>query len=121
MKILRITLLICTMCLTTMVSAQETEKKQTTMKTYLIERNMAGIQGLSKEEYKNASLKSCDVLKTMNTNIEWVQSYVVNDKLYCVYKAENKSLIKEHAKKGGFPCDEIMEIKTVIGPFTASK
>ncbi|WP_421870724.1 DUF4242 domain-containing protein [Marinoscillum sp.] len=89
------------------------------MKTYLIKRDMPGAGKLSQEDLQGASKKSVDVLDEMNTDIKWINSYVVDNQLYCVYEAENKSLIKEHAKKGGFPCTEIMEIKANIGPATA--
>ena len=89
------------------------------MKTYVIERSIPGAGDLTKEELKGISQTSCAVLKEMGPHIEWDQSYVTGDKVYCVYKAENKELIEEHAKKGGFPANSISEVTTVISPATA--
>ena len=68
---------------------------------------------------KGISQKSCSVLKEMGTGIQWVQSYVTGNKVFCVYRAENESLLREHAKKGGFPVTSITEIANTIGPATA--
>jgi hypothetical protein len=89
------------------------------MKTYLIERVIPGAGDLSAEQLKGISQTSCTVLKEMGSKIEWQQSYVTGDKIYCIYNAENKSLIEEHAKKGGFPANAINEIATIISPATA--
>jgi len=94
--------------------------KSETMKTFLIERDMPGVGQLSLGDLQGASQKSCNVLKDLGNGIEWLNSYVVDDKLFCVYKAESKEIIKEHAEKGGFPCNKIMEVKANIGPFTAN-
>ena len=91
----------------------------TEMKTYLIERDIPNAGKLTPEQLKAISQKSCSVLKEMGPKIQWVQSYVTGDKIYCVYKAENEELIREHAKKGGFPANFIMEISSVISPATA--
>ena len=99
--------------------AQQNQTKTTKMKTYLIEREIPGAGDLTQVELQGASQKSCDVLKEMGTGIEWLNSYVLDNKLYCVYKAENEELIRTHAEKGGFPCNKIMEIKTQISPKTA--
>src|SRR5579862_4809856 len=93
--------------------------KSTTMKTYLIERDIPDAGKLTPEQLKSISQKSCSVLKEMGPQIQWIQSYVTGDKIYCVYKAENEELIREHAKKGGFPANVITEISTVISPATA--
>ena len=89
------------------------------MKTYLIERDIPGAGKLTPEELKAISQKSVAVLKEMGPEIEWIQSYVTGDKIFCVYKAENEELIRDHAKKGGFPANKIMEIHTGISPATA--
>jgi hypothetical protein len=68
---------------------------------------------------KGISQKSCSVLKEMGTGIQWVQSYVTGNKVFCVYRAENESLLREHAKKGGFPVTSITEIANTISPATA--
>jgi hypothetical protein len=89
------------------------------MKTYLIERDIPNAGKLTPEQLKSISQTSCNVLKEMGPKIQWIQSYVTGDKIYCVYKAENEELIREHAKKGGFPANYIMEISSVISPATA--
>jgi hypothetical protein len=93
--------------------------KKTVMKTYLIERDIPGAGQLNEAELKGISQKSCSVLREMGPSIQWVQSYVTGNKIYCVYKAENEQLLREHAKKGGFPISNITEIATVISPETA--
>ena len=90
------------------------------MKTYLIERTIPGAGNLSGEQLKGISQTSCTVLKEMGPKIAWQHSYVTGDKVYCVYKAENKGLIEEHAQKGGFPANAINEIATMISPETAA-
>lgn len=123
MKTLKTLTIILAVFSTSMALAQQKEAneplKSSTMKTYLIEREMPGAGALTQAELQGASQKSCDVLKAMDTNIEWVNSYVLDDKLYCVYNAQSKELIKEHAEKSGFPCNKIMEIKANIDPSTA--
>ena len=104
--------------------AQSTTNTQpsnsTTMKTYLIEREIPNAGKLTAEELRAASQKSCAVLKEIGPRIEWVQSYVQGNKLTCVYRAENEELIREHARKSGFPANSISEVVTVIGPATAN-
>lgn len=97
-----------------------TTKNNTTMKTYLIEREIPDAGKLTPEQLKGISQKSCSVLKEMGPKIEWIQSYVTGNKIYCIYKAESAELIKEHAIKGGFPANVITEIGTVISPATAT-
>ena len=96
-----------------------TTTNSTEMKTYLIERDIPDAGKLTPDQLKAISQKSCSVLKEMGPQIQWVQSYVTGDKIYCVYKAKNEELIKEHASKGGFPANSIMEISTIISPATA--
>src|SRR5664279_3705991 len=93
--------------------------KTATMKTYLIERDIPGAGKLTPEQLKAISQKSCSVLKEMGPDIQWIQSYVTGDKIFCVYKEENEELIREHAKKGGFPANKITEVSTEISPATA--
>ena len=90
------------------------------MKTYLIEREIPDAGKLTAEQLKAISQKSNSVLKEMGPNIQWIQSYVTGNKIYCVYKAENEELIREHAKKGSFPVNSITEISSVISPATAN-
>jgi len=90
------------------------------MKTYVIERNIPDAGNFTPDELKGISQKSCSVLDQMGSeNIQWLHSYVTEDKIYCVYKAQNKELLKEHASKGGFPANSISEVSTVISPETA--
>ena len=96
-------------------------KNSDIMKTYVIERIISGAGNLTPEQLKGISQTSCSVLKEMGPKIEWQHSYVTGDKVYCVYKAENKELIEEHAKKGGFPANSVSEVATVISPATAEQ
>ena len=105
----------------TAASHNSKTKNETTMKTYVIERDMPGAGKLTAEQLKAASQTSCGVLKEMGPKIQWIQSYVTGDKLYCVYRAENEELIREHGKKGGFPVTKISELSTVISPATANQ
>jgi len=100
---------------------QTTIKINDTMKTYVIERIIPGAGDLTVEQLKGISQTSCSVLKEIGPKIEWQHSYVTGDKVYCVYKAESKKLIEEHAKKGGFPANAISEVATVISPTTAEQ
>ena len=93
---------------------------KTTMKTYLIEREIPGAGKFTPEQLKGISQKSCGVLKEMGPQIQWIQSYVTGDKIFCVYKAESEDLIREHAKKGGFPANTIIEVSSGISPATAA-
>lgn len=98
--------------------AKYQKQKEDNMKTYVIEREIPEAGKLTQEQLKGISQKSNEVLATMGTGIQWVQSYVTDNKVYCVYKAENEELIKEHAKKGGFPADKISKLSTTINPST---
>ncbi len=89
------------------------------MPKYLIEREIPGAGKLSAKELHGVSQKSCSVLNKMGPSIQWLQSYVVDDKIYCVYIAPNEKMIREHAKQGGFPANRVSEIKTIIDPTTA--
>ncbi|HEX8889987.1 MAG TPA: DUF4242 domain-containing protein [Pyrinomonadaceae bacterium] len=89
------------------------------MPKYLIEREIPGAGNLSAQDLQGISQKSCGVLKNMGPQIQWVESYVTGDKVYCVYIAPNEEMIREHAEQGGFPANRISEIKSVIDPTTA--
>ena len=89
------------------------------MPRYLIEREIPGAGKLSAEELQGISQKSCGVLRDMGPQIQWVQSYVTDDKVYCVYIAPDEEAIREHARQGGFPANRVSRIKTVIDPTTA--
>lgn len=106
---------------TTASTDNSTTTNSTKMKTYLIERDIPNAGKLTPEQLKAISQKSCSVLQHMGPQIQWIQSYVTGDKIFCVYKAENEDLIREHAKEGGFPANVITEVATVISPATAKE
>ena len=119
-KILVILIMAATNSIMAQESAvQETTINQTIMKTYVIERVIPGAGELTQEQLKGISQTSCSVIKEMGPVIEWQHSYVTGDKVYCVYKAENKGIVEEHASKGGFPANAISEVGTIISPATA--
>lgn len=89
------------------------------MPKYVIERDIPGAGRLSAGELQAVSQKSCGVLTELGPQIQWVQSYVTDNKIYCVYIAPNEGLIREHARRGGFPADRVSEVKTVIDPTTS--
>jgi len=89
------------------------------MPKYVIEREIPGAGKLSPSELKAISQKSCGVLNAMGPQIQWVQSYVTENKIYCVYIAPSEEAVREHAQKGGFPVNNVSEIKSVIDPTTA--
>jgi hypothetical protein len=89
------------------------------MPKYVIEREMPGAGKLSPEELQNASRTSCGVLRELGPRIQWLHSYVTDDKLYCVYIAPDEETIREHASRGGFPANRIARIVTTIDPSTA--
>ena len=89
------------------------------MPKYLIEREIPEAGKMSPEELQGVSQQSCGVLRDMGPQIQWVHSYVTDDKIYCLYIAPNEEMVREHAKKGGFPANRISEIRAVIDPATA--
>jgi hypothetical protein len=89
------------------------------MPKYVIEREIPNAGKLSTAELQAISQKSCGVLRNLGPQIQWLQSYVTDDKIYCVYIAPNKQMVEEHAKQGGFPANRISEVKSVIDPTTA--
>jgi hypothetical protein len=90
------------------------------MPKYVIERELPGAGNLSNDEIQGISQKSCEILNNLGPQIQWVQSYVTDNKIYCVYIAPNKEMIENHAKEGGFPANSIEEVKRMIDP-TSSK
>jgi len=86
---------------------------------YVIEREVPNAGNLSPKELQEISKKSCDVLRNLGPEIQWVQSYVTQDKIYCVYLAPNEELIRKHAAEGGFPANAISEVRTMIDPTSA--
>ena len=91
------------------------------MPKFVIEREVPGVGSLPPDQLQAISQKSCSVLNKLGPQIQWVESYVTNDKIYCVYIAPNEQIIREHARQGGFPANRISEIKAVIDPTTAEK
>lgn len=89
------------------------------MPKYVIERDIPGAGKLSAQELKAISQKSCGVLSKLGSQIQWVQSFVTADKVYCVYIAPNEELVREHARQGGFPANRISRVATVIDPTTS--
>ena len=89
------------------------------MPKYVIEREIPGAGKLSAQELQAISQKSCGVLNGLGPQIQWVQSYVTGDKLYCVYIAPNEAMVREHARQGGFPANRVSKVASVIDPTTA--
>ncbi|WP_428742769.1 DUF4242 domain-containing protein [Tenacibaculum sp.] len=89
------------------------------MPKYVIEREMSGAGDLTSDQLKEISQTSCDVLDELGPKIQWVQSYVTDNKIYCIYNAPSESKIREHAEKGGFPISKISKVSTIIDPITA--
>lgn len=89
------------------------------MPKYLIEREIAGAGKLTPEQLQGISQNSCGVLKKLGPQIQWLESYVTDDKVYCVYIAPDEATVREHAKQGGFPANRVSEVKRIIDPTTA--
>ena len=89
------------------------------MPKYIIERNIPNAGQLSAQELQAISQQSCRVLSELGPQIQWVQSYVTDNRLYCTYIAPNEEMVREHARRGGFPADQILAIRTIIDPTTA--
>ena len=91
------------------------------MPKYVIERVVPGASKMSTADLKAMSQRSCNVLKEMGSQIQWLQSYVTDNKIYCVYLAPNEEMVKEHARLGGFPANHVAQVKTLIDPSTAEE
>jgi hypothetical protein len=91
------------------------------MPKYVIERELPGAGNLTSEELTAISKKSCDVIKGLGMGIQWLESFVTDDKIYCVYYAKDKEIIRQHAEEGGFPANRIEEVRRMIGPATAEE
>ncbi|KAF5042329.1 hypothetical protein DSECCO2_513750 [anaerobic digester metagenome] len=89
------------------------------MPKYIIEREIPGAGSMSAETLKGISQHSCGVLREMGPSIQWVESFVTPDKIYCVYIAENEAAVREHASRGGFPANSVTEVRTIIDPTTS--
>jgi hypothetical protein len=88
------------------------------MPKFVIERELPGAGQLTSAQLGEIARKSCNVLQKLSPRVQWVQSYVTNDKIYCVYIAVNEELVREHAREGGFPANKISEVKAIIDPVT---
>ena len=95
------------------------KKEASEMPKYVIEREIPGAGQFTDDDLKGISKKSCDVLDTLGTSIQWIRSYVTADKIYCVYRAADEDLVRQHAKQGGFPANSVAEIRATIEPATA--
>ena len=89
------------------------------MPKFIIEREIPGAGKLSPEQLQGIAQKSCNVIRSLGPQIQWVESYVTDDKLYCVYIAPSDEVIREHARQGGFPANRVSAIRRVIDPTTA--
>lgn len=89
------------------------------MPQFVIEREMPGVGNLGPDDLKQASQTSCSVLRELGPQIQWVHSYVTDNKIYCIYRAPNEDVIREHAERGGFPANTISQVRTMIDPTTA--
>jgi hypothetical protein len=101
---------------TKQATSMETKK----MNTYVIERQIPNAGQFTAEELQGISQKSCSVLKELGPEIEWVESYVTTDKIFCIYRAQNEEILRTHAMKGGFPINSINLLSTKISPATAT-
>jgi hypothetical protein len=89
------------------------------MPKFVIERELPGAGALTPQQLQGISQKSCGVLKNLGPQIQWLESYVTDDKIYCVYIAPNAELVKKHAAEGGFPANKVSEVRRMIDPTTA--
>ena len=89
------------------------------MPKYVIEREIPGAGQLTAQQLNAISQKSCSVLQALGPQIQWVESFVTDDKIYCVYLAPNEALVREHAKQGGFPANRVSQVRRMIDPTTA--
>jgi hypothetical protein len=90
------------------------------MPKYVIEREIPGAGKLTRDQLQGISEKSCGVLSSLGPKIQWVESFVTDDKVYCIYIAPDEAMVREHAKQGGFPANRISEVKRMIDPTTAA-
>jgi hypothetical protein len=89
------------------------------MPKYVIERELPGAGQLTPDQLQAISQKSCGVINQLGPQIQWIESYVTDDKIYCIYRSPSEELIRQHAKEGGFPANRISQIRTIIDPSTA--
>ena len=89
------------------------------MPKFVIEREIPGAGSMSAEQLQAVSQTSCGVLRNLGPQIQWLHSYVTDDKIFCIYIAPNEEMIREHAKQGGFPANKVLQVRTIIDPTTA--
>ena len=90
------------------------------MKKFVVERNLPGAGNLSAEELQAISQTSCEVINELGKPYHWIQSFIAEDKIYCIHIAENEEVIREHARLGNFPVNRVTEVKTIIDPLTGN-
>lgn len=101
------------------IDAPLTSTRSENVKRYVIERNLPGIGGLSREKLKEAATTSNRAISSLRGDVQWLHSYVVDDKTFCIYLAESEASVQEHARLSGFPANKISEVRGVIDPMTA--
>lgn len=89
------------------------------MPKFIIERDIQGVGSLGDPDFHGISQTSCNVLRGMGPEIQWIESYVTDDRIYCVYRADNEDLVRRHAEQGGFPANRISKVERIIDPTTA--
>jgi hypothetical protein len=89
------------------------------MPKFVIERNIPGVAKLTPEQFNAISQKSCSVVREIGPTVQWVESFVTDDKIYCIYIADDEATVREHAKLGGFPADSVQAVRRMIDPTTA--
>lgn len=89
------------------------------MPKFVIERELPGAGSLTAEQLRGVAQKSCEVLQKLGPQIQWVESYVTDDKIYCIYIAPDEQIVREHAKQGGFPANRVSAVRQIINPTTA--
>jgi Protein of unknown function (DUF4242) len=90
------------------------------MKRYVIERNLPGVGSMNRAQLRDAAAKSNEALAKLSDKVQWEQSFVVDDKTFCIYRAEDEAAVQEHAKLSGFPANKVTEVRNVIDPLTAN-
>ena len=91
------------------------------MPKYVIERVVPGASKMTPAELKSMSQRSCNVLNELGPQIQWIHSYVTDNKIYCIYLAANEEMVKEHARLAGFPANQVAQVKTIIDPTTSEE
>jgi hypothetical protein len=98
------------------VAVRDLDRRENILPKFVIERDLPGAGSLTDEQFQKVAQKSCDVLRALGPDIQWVQSYVSDEKLYCVYIAKDENLLHEHAERGGFPLTRISRVERMLDP-----